>query len=751
MVKVREDQPLDATGRVDIPAWVAHLGREVPLADADEVQRACDYAREVVLDAMQRYPSWHRLGSNFRAGLEIADILSELQLDQPTLVAALLYRCVRKELTTLDNVRQRFGDEVASLIDGVLKMAAISQLQTPLGSLSQHNQQENLRKMLVAMVDDVRVALIKIAERTAMLRQVRDDSRDKCQRVAREVFDIYAPLAHRLGIGQIKWELEDLSFRYLHEDDYKAIARQLAEKRLDRDHYIDDVKNTIIDELKAHRIDRYEVNGRAKHIYSIWRKMQRKKIEFSEVYDVRAVRVLVPEIGDCYTVLGLIHSRWHPVPNEFDDYIANPKPNGYQSLHTAVMGPNHKALEIQIRTFDMHEDAEYGVCAHWRYKGHDTQSRSSGYEDKIAWLRHVLDWHEEMGDQQLSSDGLRSDIASDRIYVFTPEGHVIDLPQVSTPIDFAYRVHTEIGHRCRGAKVDGRIVPLTYLLHTGQQVEILTARQGGPSRDWINPQLGYARTSRARAKIQAWFKQQAREQNLEEGKALLEREFRRLDLESLDREKLATAVNYASVDDMYAAIGAGDLRVGQVLSQAQGLFGVDDEQQDVDRLLTRGRRSEASSQSAITVLGVGNLKTQMANCCHPVPGDAIVGFITHGRGVTVHRQDCPNILQLRVDEPSRIIEVEWGASQATVYSVNIEVLAWDRTGILRDVVSVLSSEKANVTAVNTLSDPDDNTAKLNITLEVAGLEALERIFTHIQQLPNVVDVRRLRQGGGSSR
>ncbi|MGJ8524569.1 GTP pyrophosphokinase [Halomonadaceae bacterium LMG 33818] len=748
MVKVREDQPLDTEGRVDIPAWVHHLGREVKLENPAELERACYYSRAAVIRAMENYPSWHHLGSNFRAGLEMADILSELHLDQDTLTAAVLYRCVRKELIPLEDVRRDFGDDVANLIAGVLRMAAISQLQTPQGGLSQHNQQENLRKMLVTMIDDVRVALIKIAERTTMLRQVRDDSRDKWQRVAREVFDIYAPLAHRLGIGQIKWELEDLSFRYLHEAEYKSIAKQLAEKRLDRDHYIDDAKNTIIDLLKAQGISRYQVDGRAKHIYSIWRKMQRKHIDFSQVYDVRAVRVLLPELSDCYTVLGLIHSRWHPVPNEFDDYIANPKPNGYQSLHTAVFGPNNKILEIQIRTFAMHEDAEYGVCAHWRYKGHDVNSRSVGYEEKIAWLRQVIDWQEEVGEIQDISSELRTDIASDRIYVFTPEGHVIDLPSVATPIDFAYRVHTEIGHRCRGAKVDGRIVPLTYTLKTGQQVEILTSRQGGPSRDWLNPGLGYVRTSRARAKIQAWFKQQARGQNLEEGKALLEREFQRLVLEGLDRERLAHAVNYSNVDDMYAAIGAGDLRVGQVLSQAQHLFGDDeDDSGELHRLLTRSKRPRKESQDAITVQGVGNLKTQMANCCHPVPGDAIAGFITHGRGVTVHRQDCPNLLQLRLDEPSRIVEVEWGEGQSQSYLVDMEVLAWDRTGLLRDVVSVLSNEKANLMSVNTLTNPEDHMARLKMSLEVSGLEALEKIFNQIQQLSNVVDVRRLRQGG----
>ncbi|WP_106477052.1 GTP diphosphokinase [Phytohalomonas tamaricis] len=748
MVKVREDQPLKADGRVDIPAWIAHLQQDVVLHDPQVLHEACTLAERLALDAEANGEVWRDNAITFRTGLEMADILGELKLDQPTLVAAVLYRAVRKGLISCEAVEKRFGKEVASLIDGVLKMAAISQLQAPDHGLSQHNQQENLRKMLVTMIDDVRVALIKIAERTCILRQVRNDSRDKCLRVAREVFDIYAPLAHRLGVGHVKWELEDLSFRYLHEDDYKAIAKQLAEKRLDRDRYINDVVSTLKSQLEAQGIMRYDLAGRAKHIYSIWRKMKRKRINFSQVHDVRAVRILVPEITDCYTVLGIVHSRWHHVPNEFDDYIANPKKNGYQSLHTAVIGPENKVLEIQIRTFAMHEEAELGVCAHWRYKGTDVDTKSRGYEEKIAWLRQVLEWQEEVGELSNISEGLNSDIAPDRIYVFTPDGHVIDLPRVATPIDFAYRVHTEIGHLCRGAKVDGRIVPLTYRLKTGQQVEILTATKGGPSRDWLNPNLGYVKTSRARTKIQAWFKQQAREQNLEEGKGLLEREFRRLDLDNLDRNKLAQAVNYAIADDMYAAIGAGDLRVGQVLSQAQHLFGDTEDQDQLDRLLTRPRKTGGKeAPDSVTVLGVGNLKTQMANCCHPVPGDQIVGFITHGRGVTIHRGDCPNILQLRSEEPNRIVAVEWGSRQIVQYTVDIEILAWDRSNLLRDVTGVLSGEKINVLAVNTRTDKNHNMATLNITLEVASLEVLERLFSRIQQLPNVTDIKRLRQGG----
>ncbi|WP_062361106.1 GTP diphosphokinase [Vreelandella aquamarina] len=745
MVKVREDQPLTESGKVDIQQWLTRLQEDVRLREPERLLEACELAEQLEREAPRTHRVWLSPGSSFRMGLEMADILAELKLDQATLEAAVLYRAVREGLLSLAGVSKRFGEEVAKLIDGVLQMAAISYPLAPNHGMSQHNQQENLRKMLVNMVGDVRVALIKIAERTCALRQVKDAPREKCLQVAREVADIYAPLAHRLGIGQIKWELEDLSFRYLHEDEYKAIAKLLAEKRLDRDRYIHDVVETLKGLMEAQHIHRYDVSGRAKHIYSIWRKMKRKRIDFSQVHDVRAVRILVPEVTDCYTVLGIVHSRWHHVPNEFDDYIANPKKNGYQSLHTAVMGPENKVLEIQIRTFAMHDEAELGVCAHWRYKGHDTNAKSRSYEEKIAWLRQVLEWQDEVGGFGDLREGLSSDVAPDRIYVFTPDGHVIDLPRIATPIDFAYRVHTEIGHRCRGAKVNGRIVPLTYKLKTGQQIEILTATKGGPSRDWLNPSLGYVRTSRARAKIQAWFKHQARDQNLDEGRTLFEREMRRLDVEGLDLAKLAKAVNYQNADDMYAALGAGDLRIGQVLHQAQQLFGETDDQEQLDRLLAKPRRQPSkATQSDITVLGVGNLKTSMANCCRPVPGEPIVGFITQGRGVTVHRQDCTNILQLRMEEPQRIIEVEWGERAHTRYPVTIEIQAWDRSGLLRDVTGLLGNEKVNVLAVNTLTDTDEGIARLRITLEVDGLESLGRLFSRIQQLPNVTEVRRLR-------
>jgi|AntRauTorckE6833_2_1112554.scaffolds.fasta_scaffold02993_5 GTP pyrophosphokinase len=748
MVKVRDDQPLKEDGSVDLDLWLCHLQADVQLNDPVRVRQACELAAQLEHQAEEEGRQWYEGASNYRTGLEMADILGELRMDDDTLIAALLYRGVREELIALPAIEKQFGKTVATLIAGVQQMAAISQIQTSEAPAfgQQQNQLEQLRKMLVAVVDDVRVALIKLSERTCALRQVKAAPREKRLRVAREVFEIYAPLAHRLGIGHIKWELEDLSFRYLEEDSYKYIARLLAEKRLDRDGYIQMVIQKLQEAVEAQGISGVDLQGRAKHIYSIWRKMKRKKIDFSQVYDVRAVRVLVPEVRDCYAVLGIVHSMFRHIPNEFDDYIATPKENGYRSLHTAVIGPEGKVLEVQIRTYAMHDEAELGVCAHWRYKGTDAAGKSNAYEEKIAWLRQVLEWHEEVGDATGLKEELQNDVAPDRIYVFTPDGHVIDLPQDATPIDFAYRVHTEIGHRCRGAKINGRIVPLNYALKTGEQVEILTsAGEGAPSRDWLNPSLGYVKTSRCRAKIQNWFKLQDRDKNVDEGRQLIEKEFKRLGLEGLDLDALAKALNLHAKDDLFAALGAGDMRPGQVLSMAQHLFGETEDPDQLDRLLTRPGSRKDSSQDDITILGVGNLMTQMAKCCQPLPGDDIIGYITIGRGVTIHRQDCSNINQLRAEDPNRLVNVEWGHKKTQMYPVDIRIKAWDRTGLLRDITLVLANERVNVLSVNTLTDKKENLANILITLEVAGLEALGQVLTRLNQLPNVVDVQRFRQ------
>jgi len=743
MVKVREEHPEKADGSVDLERWV----RRLPVPESvnrGTLLRACGVTRAAD-ERAQPDPevAWGEDRSCLPTGLEMAEILADLHVDQDGLVAAILYRAVREGKLSTSLIEDQFGAPIAKLIDGVLRMAAISRVRTGdrgpvLGQIE--DQSDTVRKMLVAMVDDVRVALIKLAERTCAIRAVKN-SPEKRYRVAREVADIYAPLAHRLGIGHIKWELEDLSFRYLQPDSYKKIAKLLDEKRLDRQGYIEQVIAELRAALEQAGI-KAEFSGRAKHIYSIWRKMQRKGIGFSQVYDIRAVRVLVPEVKDCYAALGIVHGLWRNVPNEFDDYIANPKDNGYRSLHTAVIGPVGKVLEVQIRSFDMHEEAEFGVCAHWRYKGADKQHKTvNSYEEKIAWLRQVLEWHEETG--AVSDLTEQFSRAQDRVYVFTPEGHVINLEHGSTPLDFAYHIHTEVGHRCRGAKVNGRIVPLTYVLQTGEQVEILTGKDNSPRRDWLQANLGYLKGTRARAKVQTWFRQQAREDNIAAGRNLLEKEFKRLALTSLDYKAVAERVRSATVEDMYAAVGVGSLSATQVLHAAQALL-VGDEQVEPPPQLLRKRASKDQA-GAVHIRGVGNLLTHIAGCCKPVPGDAIIGYITVGRGVSVHRQDCAKILQLQYAEPERIIEVSWGDEQAT-YPVEVAIHAHDRQGLLRDITQLFATERINVLAMNTLSDVANNTATMRLTIEITGLDALSGLLSKLNGLRNIISASRVREG-----
>lgn len=745
MVQVRAHQPVNDDGSINLEAWLEHVTRVDPALDRQALQEACEFARDLEQQANTTPHHWSEDASTFRAGLDIAEILADLKLDQDSLVAAIIYRGVREGKITLAAVHQRFGPVVAKLIEGVLRMAAISASINPRESvvLGSQTQVENLRKMLVAMVDDVRVALIKLAERTCAIRAVKEADEEKRQRVAREVFDIYAPLAHRLGIGHIKWELEDLSFRYLEPEQYKQIAKLLHERRLDREQYINDAMANLRQELEATGI-KADISGRAKHIYSIWRKMQRKGLQFSQIYDVRAVRVLVPEVRDCYTTLGIVHTLWRHIPKEFDDYIANPKENGYRSLHTAVLGPEGKVLEVQIRTHAMHEEAELGVCAHWRYKGTDVKSGSNHYEEKISWLRQVIEWHEELGDIGGLAEQLRVDIEPDRVYVFTPDGHAIDLPKGATPLDFAYRVHTEIGHNCRGAKINGRIVPLTYSLQTGEQVEIITSKQGTPSRDWLNPNLGYVTTSRARAKIVHWFKLQDRDQNVAAGKQLLERELARLALVGADFDKLAEKANLKTAEDLFAALGAGDVRLAHAANLAQQLLEPERSNEQLELIPRKAQGFKPGKRGDIQIQGVGNLLTQMAGCCQPLPGDPIVGYITLGRGVTIHRQDCPTALQQTAREPERMIQVSWGPVPVQTYPVEIVIKAYDRSGLLRDVTQVLLNEKLNVLAVNTRSNKEDNTASMSITVEIPGLDALGRLLARIGQLPNIIEARRHR-------
>lgn len=749
MVKVREEQPVRQDGSVDLELWLERLQTQIEIKDAARFLNACQIVQAAVDEADEEFDDWSTEQGALMIGLEMVQILADLQQDEDALIAAVLYRAVRERKLPLERVKSRFGNTVAHLIEGVLQMAAIASRKNPRDEdpvLGNATQTDNVRKMLVAMIDDVRVALIKLAERTCAIRAVKNADRRKRYLVAREVFDIYAPLAHRLGIGHIKWELEDLSFRYLKPNDYKHIAELLSEKRLDRQHFIDDVVTLLRARLLDASIDG-EVAGRAKHIYSIWRKMQRKNIDFSQVYDVRAVRILVPEVRDCYTVLGIVHGLWRNIPHEFDDYIASPKPNGYRSLHTAVFGPESKALEIQIRTFQMHEEAELGVCAHHLYKGTDVASRQDGYEEKISWLRQVLEWHDDIGETESLGDMLRTDVAQDRVYVFTPDGHVIDLPAGATPVDFAYRVHTEIGHRCRGARISGRIVPLNRRLQTGDQVEVMTSSEERPSRDWLNANLGFVYTSRARAKIAHWFKTQARDQNVEAGKDMIVREFKRLALNAshMDLEQIATYLKYPSEEDMCAAVGAGDLRLSQIINAAQRREeeAERDSQLDLDVPIQRASKPKKTS-SGVSILGVGNLMTQFASCCKPVPGDPIAGFITQGRGVSIHHAQCAELERLREREANRILNVDWDDGAEITYPVDIVIEAYDRSGLLRDVMIILANEKVNILGANTLTDRQNNQAHLELTLEIGRLDKLGKVMDKINQIPNVNDVHRKR-------
>jgi len=742
VVSVREQRYLRADGSVDADAWLSQLPTASPPGDEDEIRlrQALVTLHEAAACEGLDLVDWSRKANCEAAGVETAQILAELRVGYDCLVAGLLYRAVREDRLSLAQVELTFGAPVAKLLRGVLRMAVIADLRNPSDEVvlgQAEAQRENIRKMLVAMLDDVRVALIKLAERTCAIRAVKDDL-ERREAVARDVFDVYAPLAHRLGIGHLKWELEDLSFRYLHNESYMRIARLLDGKRTERDLFIARVREQLSGVLAGAAID-HEITGRAKHIYSIWRKMQRKGIGFSQVHDIRAVRILVPEVKDCYATLGLVHGLWRNIPNEFDDYIANPKENGYRSLHTAVVGPQGKILEVQIRTREMHEEAELGVCAHWRYKGTDASgTAASTYEEKISWLRQVLDWHEETGDALAVAEQLSFDMAQDRVYVFTPRGDVVNLAAGATPLDFAYHVHTEVGHRCRGAKVNGQIVALTHTLQTGDRVEILTGRDAQPRRDWLQAGMGYLHTSRARAKVQAWFRSQAREDNIDAGRALLEREFRRLALTSVDYKRIAVALKLGTVEEMYAAVGAGDISAAQVLHAAESLIG---DKRQPELRVSRGTSSR--SGIAVQVQGVGNLLTNMAGCCKPVPGDAINGFITQGRGVSIHRADCRRCLQLAEQYPERIIDVDWGRAPGERFEVDIAIEAYDRQGLLRDVTQLFANARINVLAIQTQTNRRTHAATMRLTVEVEDLGSLAKLLERLNRLKNVISARRL--------
>ena len=671
----------------------------------------------------------------------IADLVAELTDDADIVAGALLFALLEAQALTPEQAIAQGGAAAARIATELVRLGSFSVTMSAgmspgsATSLSA-NQAEALRKMLLAIVTDPRLVLIKLAMQLHRLRESRDSPGAERERLAFETKEIYAPLANRLGVWQLKWELEDWSFRYLDPENYKRVAGWLATKRVDRERYITEVTGQIREELARAHIEA-DVAGRPKHIYSIWRKMQRKGLSFDQLYDIRAVRVLVQSIADCYAALGIVHSLWPYIPGEFDDYIATPKDNLYRSLHTAVIGPGKLPLEIQIRTREMHEHAELGVAAHWRYK--EGGRANPAYEQKIVWLRQIL----EPGERGEESAGdflerVRSEVFEDRVYALSPRGEVIDLPRGATPLDFAYHVHTDLGHRCRGAKVNGRLVSLNQPLANGDQVEIVTGKQPNPSRDWLVPSLGYLVSPRNRSKVRAWFRKLDEEQNRAQGRQILERELQRLAIHTVTLPDLIGEFNFSSAEQLYQAIGEGEITVAQITGAIQRRA----KPQELPSPITRRPVAAPKPAAGITIDGVGDLLSNFARCCGPVPPEAIGGYITLGRGVSIHRQDCANFRRLEAANPERVIAVEWGAAADRAFPVDLSVRAFDRRGLVRDISAVLADSKINIQAMNVVTDDREGVADISLRIVVHDLEELSRVLARIQTLSNVLSARR---------
>ena len=657
--------------------------------------------------------------------VQTAMILAELQLDAASLAAALLHDVPENCGIPIEKIKDKFGLEISRLVDGVTKLGKVSWQAA--GTAPRETQAENLRKMLVAMAEDLRVVFIKLADRLHNMRTLDALAPEKQQSVAQETLEIYTPLAHRLGIWELKWHLEDLAFQYLEPEKFRRIVTLLAARRAQRESFIAQVTDILKKELDKVGL-RAELSGRPKHIYSIHQKMERGR-DFNDIYDLLALRVLVSTVPDCYSVVGIIHSLWHPMPEEFDDYIANPKPNGYQSLHTAVMCFGTTPLEVQIRTREMNYNDEYGVAAHWRYK--QGQKADLHFEEKIGWLRQLVEWHRELSGSEEFLESVKTDIFIDQVFVYTPKGDIKDLPRGSTPLDFAYRVHTELGHRCIGAKVNGRLVPLDYELKNGDVVDIMSTKgEKGPSLDWLNPHLGFVRTSHAKEKIRQWFKRQERAENIERGRQILDKELRHLGI-TIEREELAELCNFSNAEDFLAAIGYGGISTHQIVTKLAA-------QEEAPKVIPEVAPRKPVP-STVNVLGVGNLVTHLAQCCHPVPGDKIIGYITRSRGVTIHRLDCHSVRQ--EDEKDRLVPVEWGQTDA-LYPVNIQVEAWDRVGLMRDITVIVAEEKVNITSLVT-RNRSDRTTTMELTMETQGLAQLSRLLKKIESVKGVIRIVRI--------
>jgi len=739
MVRAATTLPEDRLDAAVLEAWLADLPQAEDEASRRRLQGACGLALERFEGKVERTGQPLALYA-----LHVADILARLGMDDDTLAIAVLHRFVSGGLADEAEIRERFGEEIARLVVNMVRIDRVVPGVLAGREKEKADYSESLRRMLLDMSDDVRVLLLLLAERLHLMRRLKHLALDIQQQFSRNTRDIFAPIANRLGVWKVKWELEDLALRFLEPDDYRDIANRLDGRRQERLDYLREI-NEILQKAFAAEGIAAEISARPKHIYSIWRKMRRKDVDFGHIFDVRAVRVMVGTVAECYAALGVVHSIWRHIPGEFDDYIATPKANMYQSIHTVVIGPGEKPLEIQIRTRDMHEHAESGVAAHWRYK--EQSGSTHQLERRIQWLRQWLESREEGESGGALARDVFAEEEAELVYVLTPQGKVIELPFGATPVDFAYAVHTAVGHRCRGAKVDGRIVPLTHRLESGSTVEILTAKEGGPSRDWLRPASGYVQSPRARQSVRQWFKQQDLEKHAGLGKAALERELTRQGRDKPKMDEVLGRFNFKTADDLYAALGRGDLSVGQVA----GMGGLHDEpgaeakaeELVAERPRRTRRRAPGKGGEHVRVQGVDDLMTVLGKCCKPVPGDPIIRYITRGRGVTVHRVDCRSVTHLGEEDRQRLIDVAWGdEKQSAAYAVDVRITAVDRKGLLRDISSVFSNEDVDVTGVKTHTDTKRHQALMTFTVQVMDMRQLERLLEKLLQVPDVLEARR---------
>ncbi|HIE1083403.1 TPA: RelA/SpoT family protein [Acinetobacter baumannii] len=767
MVTVREQLPEQLTElseeatvehaaetQVGLASWLDRVREILDGAELKQLEEVAHLTLQKELDSTVNHRS-----NTFATGVGMADILAHLHVDEDTLSAAMLYRSVREDITDIEEVKRKFGEQVYNLVKGTLAMGKLSELIEKNKRLEDHfnnNQREHLSgiyKMLISVTEDVRVVLIKLAERTYSLRELANSSRERQERVAREILTIYSPLAHRLGIAQLKWELEDLAFRYLAPDRYKEIASLLNEKRLEREHYIQFVIDRLKSELAAHGIEA-EITGRAKHIYSIYRKMKSKNLSFDQLYDIRALRVLVNSVPECYHSLGIVHQIWRHIPHQFDDYITNPKANGYRSLHTAVIAEN-KSLEVQIRTHEMHDEAELGVCSHFNYK-EGSKNTDHSFNHRLHSLRAVLEHYQERNettvhqneDETEGFDQLQDFEGFEKIYVFSRDGDIKELPRGSTVLDFAYHVHTEVGNKCYAARVNQRYVPLTYTLKTGEQVEILTKKDREPNRDWLVNSLGYIKTARARDKLRHWFRQQDRSKNLEVGRELLNKELSRLAIhpKSIDLNDYSSHFNVKTGDDILVSLVSGDISLHALINQINRQMHLDqDEPELVLKPTLNPRASHTLSAHGILIDGLDNVELHIAQCCQPVHGESIAGYITLNRGVSIHKVLCSDYQRMIKQEPERAVEADWEMQPTRGQSVQIVVEAYDRRGLLKDLTQVIFSDQINIRQVNTISEAD-GIANMKLLIEVKGLAQLSRLLARLEQQPGIISARRMIQG-----